>query len=107
MARVSRCPQATRATDLEPVLRAYPGCCTRLYAVYRTSGTVTILEGVCRLTLQVIQYRNPDRVRYRCPISTKKGKITAIVFLHIKGTDAINRSLLLSQPSLRHAGLSC
>jgi hypothetical protein len=67
MARVSRRPQATRTTDLEPVLRACPGCGTRLYAVYRTARTVTTLEGLCRLTLQVRQCRNPDCMCYRCP----------------------------------------
>jgi len=67
MARVSRRPQATRTTDLEPVLRACPSCGTRLYAVYRTARSVTTLEGLCRLTLQVRQCRNPDCMCYRCP----------------------------------------
>jgi len=67
MARVSRRPQATRAKDLEPLLRGCPDCGTQLYAVYRTTRTVTTLEGVCRLTLQVRQCRNPDCVHYRCP----------------------------------------
>lgn len=67
MARISRRPQATRATDLEPVFRVCPGCGAQLYAVYRTARTVTTLEGLCRLTLQVRQCRNPDCERYRCP----------------------------------------
>jgi hypothetical protein len=49
------------------VLRACPGCGTQLYAVYRTARTVTTLEGLCRLTLQVRQCRNSDCRRYRCP----------------------------------------
>lgn len=67
MARVSRRPQATREKELESFFRACPGCGMRLYAVYRTTRTVTTLEGICRLTLQVRQCRNPDCVRYRCP----------------------------------------
>jgi hypothetical protein len=67
MARVSRRPQAARAQDLEPLLRACPGCGAQLYAVYRTRRTVTTLEGLCRLTLQVRQCRNPDCMRCRCP----------------------------------------
>lgn len=67
MARVSRRPQATKAKYLEPLLRVCPGCGTRLYAIYRTARTVTTLEGVCRLTLQVRQCRDPDCVCYRCP----------------------------------------
>lgn len=67
MARVSRRPQAARAQDLEPLLRACPGCGAQLYAVYRIRRTVTTLEGLCRLTLQVRQCRNPDCMRCRCP----------------------------------------
>jgi hypothetical protein len=52
--------------ELEPAQCACPGCGERLYAVYRTSRTVTTLEGVCHLTLQVRWCRNPDCVRYRC-----------------------------------------
>src|SRR6266566_2210303 len=67
MARVSRRPQAARAQDLEPLLRVCPGCGAQLYAVYRIRRTVTTLEGLCRLTLQVRQCRNPDCMRCRCP----------------------------------------
>ncbi len=67
MARTSCRPQAPQERSFEPVLRACPSCGTRLYAVYRTSRTVTTLEGLCRLTLHVRQCRNPDCMRYRCP----------------------------------------
>lgn len=40
MARVSPRPQATKARDLEPLLRVCPGCGARLYASYRTAQTV-------------------------------------------------------------------
>ncbi len=66
MARKHCRPQATMEREFEPVLRSCPGCGERLYAVYRTSRTVTTLEGVCHLTLQVRWCRNPDCVRYRC-----------------------------------------
>jgi hypothetical protein len=67
MARRSRRPQATRAQALEPLLRACPGCGERLYTVYRTARSVTTLEGICRLTLQVRRCRNPNCVRYQFP----------------------------------------
>jgi hypothetical protein len=41
MARTSCRPQATMERDLEPVLRACPGCCELLYAAYRSARTVT------------------------------------------------------------------
>ncbi len=66
MARKHCRPQATMERELEPAQRACPRCGERLYAVYRTSRTITTLEGVCHLTVQVRWCRNPDCVRYRC-----------------------------------------
>src|SRR5437867_9370920 len=69
MARRRRRPPATQHTDLEPIRTRCAGCGGPLWVAYHSHRTVTTLEGVVRLRLQVrrciragcAQYHQPYR----------------------------------------------
>jgi hypothetical protein len=60
-------PRSTCAQTLTPVLADCPVCQHRLYADYATCRTVTTLDGITHLTLQVRRCHNPACSRHRRP----------------------------------------
>jgi hypothetical protein len=60
-------PRPTRAQTLAPVLTDCPVCQRRLCADYANFRTVTTLDAVTRLTVQVRRCHNPACSRYRRP----------------------------------------
>jgi Transposase, Mutator family len=60
-------PRPTRAQTLAPVLADCPACRRRLCADYANFRTVTTLDAVTRLTVQVRRCHNPACDRYRRP----------------------------------------
>jgi hypothetical protein len=60
-------PRSTCAQTLTPVLADCPVCQHRLYADYATCRTVTTLDGITHLTIQVRRCHNPACSRHRRP----------------------------------------
>jgi hypothetical protein len=67
MARKTRRPRATSEQQLPVVTSDCPGCGRALHTAYYNRRTVTTLEGVIRLRLQVRLCRNWACPRYRVP----------------------------------------
>jgi hypothetical protein len=67
MARTRCRPRPTRAQTLTPVTTHCPECAHRLWADYTNARTVTTLDAVTRLTLQVRRCPNTACARYRRP----------------------------------------
>jgi hypothetical protein len=65
MPRRSARPQADRTLELPAHARACPSCRHPLWAANMAQRTVTTLEGLVRLRLQVRSCRNPDCPRHR------------------------------------------
>jgi hypothetical protein len=68
MARRTARPQPTRDVDLPALTRACPECGAALWAAYKTRRTVTTLDGLVRLGLQVRRCRNRDCRRFGVPL---------------------------------------
>ena len=63
MARKTRRPSATSQTDLEVLTTACPGCGHDLTIDYYNRRTLTTLQGVIRLRLQIRRCH-----QFRCPL---------------------------------------
>src|SRR5947209_13897366 len=68
MARRTARPQPTRDVDLPALTRTCPGCAAAPWAAYRARRTVTALDGLVRLGLQVRRCRDRSRRRFGAPI---------------------------------------
>jgi len=64
MPRRSARPQPDRALELSAHTRRCPACGGPLWAAFKTHRTVTTLQGLLRLDLQVRRCRNPECGRY-------------------------------------------
>jgi hypothetical protein len=67
MARTRSRPRPTRAQTLTPITSHCPACGRRLWADYANYRTVTTLDAVTRLTLDIRRCPNPACPRYRRP----------------------------------------
>ncbi len=67
MARKGCRAEATTEHTLTPHGMHCTVCGQVMWIAYRTQRTITTLQGICRLTLGVRQYRNPQCSRYHCP----------------------------------------
>jgi hypothetical protein len=68
MPRRTARPQPTRDLDLPALTRTCPECGAALWAAYKTRRTVTTLDGLIRLGLQVRRCRNRPCRRFGVPI---------------------------------------
>jgi len=68
MPRRTARPQPTRDVDLPALTRTCPECGATLWAAYKTRRTVTTLDGLIRLGLQVRRCRNRDCRRFGVPL---------------------------------------
>ncbi len=68
MARRTARPQPTRDVDLPALARTCPECGAALWAAYKTRRTVTTLDGLVRLGLQVRRCRNRECRRFGVPL---------------------------------------
>jgi hypothetical protein len=68
MARRNARPQPTRELELPTLTRTCPECGAALWAAYKTRRTVTTLEGLVRLGVQVRRCRRRDCRRFGVPL---------------------------------------
>ena len=68
MARRTARPRPTHDVDLPALTRTCPECGAALWAAYRTRRTVTTLDGLVRLDLQVRRCRNRECRRFGVPL---------------------------------------
>src|ERR687883_483509 len=68
MPRRTARPQPTRDVDLPALTRTCPECGAALWAAYKTRRTVTTLDGLVRLSLQVRRCRNRECRRFGVPL---------------------------------------
>ena len=68
MARRTARPRPTRDLELPALTRTCPGCGAALWAAYKTYRTVTTLDGLVRLGLQVRRCRDRDCPRFGVPL---------------------------------------
>ena len=68
MARRTARPQPTRDVDLPALTRTCPECGAALWAAYKARRTVTTLDGLVRLGLQVRRCRNRECRRFGVPL---------------------------------------
>src|SRR3954471_18339559 len=68
MPRRTARPQPTRDVELPGLTRTCPECGAALWAAYKTRRTVTTLDGLIRLGLQVRRCRSRDCRRFGVPI---------------------------------------
>jgi hypothetical protein len=68
MPRRTARPQPTRDLDLPALTRTCPECGATLWAAYKTRRTVTTLDGLIRLGLQVRRCRDRDCRRFGIPL---------------------------------------
>jgi hypothetical protein len=67
MARLQRRPRPTHAQTLTPILDHCPQCGQRLWTDYTNARTITTLDAVTRLTLNIRRCPNLDCGRYHRP----------------------------------------
>jgi hypothetical protein len=97
MPRRTARPQPTRDLDLPTLTRTCPECGVALWAAYKTRRTVTTLDGLIRLGLQVRRCRHRECRRFGVPIRPEQeGRM--VLPQHEFGLDVI---ALVGQ--LRHA----
>src|SRR5947209_1342341 len=68
MPRRTARPQPTRDLDLPALTRSCPECGAALWAAYKARRTVTTLDGLVRLGLQVRRCRDRDCRRFGVPL---------------------------------------
>lgn len=68
MARRNARPEPGRTLDLPTLTRTCPTCGSPMWAAYRAHRSVTTLDGIIRLCLQVRRCRQPDCARYHVPL---------------------------------------
>jgi hypothetical protein len=71
MARTTPRPTPTTAQTLTPMLRHCPCCGNTMWAAYHNYRTLTTLETVLRLTLQIRRCLNSHCSQFRIPIARK------------------------------------
>src|SRR5437016_5691376 len=77
MARTCCRPCPTHALTLAPVLSACPACAGPMRIDYHNGRTLTTLDGVTRLTLQIRRCHNAVCARYRRPYRPEaEGRLT-------------------------------
>jgi hypothetical protein len=97
MARRTARPQPTRELELPALTRTCPGCGAALWAAYKTYRTVTTLDGLVRLGLQVRRCRKRDCPRFGVPLRPEQeGRL--VLPQHEFGLDVI-----ATVGALRHA----
>src|SRR4051812_36317656 len=97
MARRTARPKPTRDLDLPTLTRTCPECGVALWAAYKTRRTVTTLDGLIRLGLQVRRCRHHECRRFGVPVRPEQeGRM--VLPQHEFGLDVI---ALVGQ--LRHA----
>jgi len=67
MARPTPRPPPTLTPTLQPIVRHWPCCGDPMWAAYHNSRTITTLEAIMRLTLQIRCCRNPAGPQVRKP----------------------------------------
>ena len=88
MARRTTRPQPTRHLELPASLRICPECGGPLWAAYRSRRTVTTLDGVVRLGIQVRRCRAPQCRRLGVPLrSEQEGRL--VLPQHEFGLDVV------------------
>ena len=98
MARTRRRPRPTQAKTLRPVATHCPECGHLLWTTHSRHRTVTTLETVTRLTLDVRRCPNPECSLYHCPRRPESESLLALPH-HEFGLD-----VLALVGRLRHAG---
>jgi hypothetical protein len=97
MARRTARPKPDRDLELPTLTRTCPECGSPLWAAYKTRRTVTTLDGIVRLALQVRRCRKPECPRFRIPMRPEQeGRI--VLPQHEYGLDVI-----AAVGTLRHA----
>ena len=67
MARTTPRPTPTATQTLLPMARHCPGCGATMWAAYHNYRTLTTLEAVLRLTLQIRRCLNANCAQFRKP----------------------------------------
>ena len=97
MARRTARPKPDRDLELPTLTRTCPECGSALWAAYKARRTVTSLDGIVRLALQVRRCRKPDCPRFHIPMRPEQeGRI--VLPQHEYGLDVI-----AAVGTLRHA----
>ena len=95
MARRTTRPQPTRHLELPASIRICPECGGPLWAAYRSRRTVTTLDGVVRLGIQVRRCRDRQCRRLGVPLrSEQEGRL--VLPQHEFGLDVV---ALIGRPS--------
>jgi hypothetical protein len=110
MARRTARPRPTREPELPTLTRTCPGCGAASWAAYTTYRTVTTLDGLVRLGLQVRRCRNRDCPRLGRPLRPE-GEGRLVLPQHEFGRDVIALGGALRHAERRsvpqiHAGLA-
>jgi hypothetical protein len=88
MARRTARPRPTRELELPALTRTCPGCGAALWAAYKTYRTVTTLDGLVRLGLQVRRCRDRGCPRFGVPLRPE-GEGRLVLPQHEFGLDVI------------------
>src|SRR4051794_26346954 len=88
MARRTPRPRPTRDLELTALTRTCPGCGAALWAAYKTYRTVTTLDGLVRLGLQVRRCRDQGCPRFGRPLRPE-GEGRLVLPQHEFGLDVI------------------
>src|SRR3954454_7191508 len=88
MARRTPRPRPTHHLELPALTRTCPGCGAALWAAYKTYRTVTTLDGLVRLGLQVRRCRDPGCSRFGRPLRPE-GEGRLVLPQHEFGLDVV------------------
>jgi hypothetical protein len=88
MARRTARPQPTRDLELPALTRTCPGCGAVLWAAYKTYRTVTTLDGLVRLGLQIRRCRDRGCRRFGRPLRPE-GERRLVLPQHEFGLDVV------------------
>ena len=88
MARRTARPRPTRDLELPALTRTCPGCGAAMWAAYKTYRTVTTLDGLVRLGLQVRRCRDRGCPRFGIPLRPE-GEGRLVLPQHEFGLDVV------------------
>jgi hypothetical protein len=88
MARRTARPRPTRDLELPALTRTCPGCGAAMWAAYKTYRTVTTLDGLVRLGLQVRRCRDRGCPRFGMPLRPE-GEGRLVLPQHEFGLDVV------------------